>query len=81
MHTPEIKERFVELRGKGWSLARICQHLSLSKTTCIRWQEEFHNLIEELREYHLDEINEKVFHTYEEETTRLASIVNQLHHV
>jgi transposase-like protein len=48
MHAQQTKERFIELRGRGWSLARLSQELALSKSTCIRWQKEFRSLIENL---------------------------------
>ncbi len=37
----EEKSRFIELRAKGYSLARIASELGVSKQTLINWQKEF----------------------------------------
>lgn len=40
MKDQETKERFVELRAKGWSFDRIARELKVSKQTLINWSRE-----------------------------------------
>jgi len=37
MKTRETKARFIELRAKGFSLAKIAEEISVSKPTLIKW--------------------------------------------
>ncbi len=37
MHTPEIRQKFVERRAQGWSLVRISSELGVSRSTLIEW--------------------------------------------
>jgi hypothetical protein len=36
-----VKERFVELRARGWSFNRIAKELKVSKQSLINWSREF----------------------------------------
>ena len=37
MHTPEIRQKFVERRAQGWSFVRIASELGVAKSTLIEW--------------------------------------------
>jgi transcriptional regulator with XRE-family HTH domain len=59
--TIEDKQKFIELRAKGYSYAKIAEQINVSKPTLIQWSQEdatFRN-INNLRALHLDELQEK----------------------
>ena len=37
MHSPEVRQKFVERRAQGWSLVRISSELGVSRSTLIEW--------------------------------------------
>jgi transcriptional regulator len=61
MKDQETKNRFVELRAKGWSYDRIAQELKTTKQTLISWSKELSLIIENLRAIELETIQEKYF--------------------
>jgi transposase-like protein len=49
MKEQETKQKFVELRAKGVSFARIAEQLGVAKSTLINWSREHQHLIQNLR--------------------------------
>jgi len=45
MLSKDKKEKFIELRAKGYSFDRIVKEIEVSKPTLIKWQTEFQNEI------------------------------------
>ena len=45
METTELKERFIELRAKGWSFDRIAKELGKAKQTLIDWSKDLQDEI------------------------------------
>lgn len=45
----ELVARFIELRGQGWSFARIAAELQVSKPTLINWSRQHQHAIRNLR--------------------------------
>ncbi len=45
MHTNETKDRFIELRAQGLSLAKIASDLGVSKRTLVDWNHEFRGFL------------------------------------
>jgi hypothetical protein len=78
MHTQDTKDRFIELRVRGWSLARIAAEIGVTPRTCIAWQKQFKTDIEDLQTAHREALEERIFNTHEEEMTRLASLLNSV---
>jgi hypothetical protein len=37
MHTPEVRQKFIERRAQGWSLTRIASELDVAKSTLVDW--------------------------------------------
>lgn len=54
MKTIEEKEKFIQLRAKGFSFDRIAEELEVSKPTLLKWNGEF-----------LEEVQEAQFHEYD----------------
>ncbi len=63
MKDEETKSRFVELRAKGWSYARIAKAIDVSKPTLISWAKELKGVIANLRAIELEALQEEYFIT------------------
>lgn len=55
----KTKERFVELRAQGLSYAKIAQELGVSKPTLIKWSQELHEDINNLKVIEMEALLEK----------------------
>jgi IS30 family transposase len=61
METTEQKERFIELRAKGYSFDRIAQELGKAKQTLIDWSKELQEEIANLKALELEALYEKYY--------------------
>ena len=59
MKDTETKQRFVELRGQGWSFDRIAKELKTSKQTLLNWSREFNVEIANFKAMQLDLLQEQ----------------------
>ena len=59
METLDTKERFIELRAKGWSFDKIAQELGKAKQTLIDWSKELEEEIANLKAIELEALYEK----------------------
>jgi transcriptional regulator with XRE-family HTH domain len=59
MKDDETKERYLELRAQGLTLAAIAEKLSVSKTTLVNWQRNFEEEIDNLRALELEAMYDK----------------------
>ena len=59
METLDTKERFIELRAKGWSFDKIAQELGKAKQTLIDWSKELEDEIANLKALELEALYEK----------------------
>lgn len=59
MVSNEVKEKFVELRAKGLSFAKIADELSVSKPTLINWSQELKDDISNMETIQRDSFYEK----------------------
>jgi len=55
----ETKERFIELRAKGWSFDKIAKELGKAKQTLINWSKELEDEITNLKALELEALYEK----------------------
>lgn len=55
----ETKERFIELRAKGWSFDKIAKELDRAKQTLINWSKELEDEIANLKALELEALYEK----------------------
>jgi len=65
MKDQETKNRFIELRARGWSFDKIAKELKVAKQTLIDWSQEFQEEITNLKAIELEALQEKFFLTKE----------------
>ena len=78
MHDIETKNQFLELRAKGWSLARIAERLKVAQRTLVDWNRQEHEQIRTLRAVELEALHEKILATHEQELTRLKQELDRV---
>ena len=61
METVNVKQRFVELRAKGYSYDKIAKELKKAKQTLIDWGTELQEEIANLKAMELEELYNKYF--------------------
>ena len=81
MHLNETKDKFIELRAKGWSYGRIAEHLNISKGTAHTWAAQFSHDIQTRRAIELEAIQERVLTSYEQDLTYLAEELKRVQQV
>ena len=81
MHPHETKDKFIELRAKGWSYHRIAEHLNISKSTAHLWGTEFALEIQKLRAIELEAIQERVLASYEQDLSWLGNELKRVQQV
>jgi hypothetical protein len=59
MELLETKERFIELRAKGWSFDKIAKEIGKAKQTLIDWSKELEDEIANLKALELEALYEK----------------------
>jgi hypothetical protein len=60
MHTPEIRQKFVERRAQGWSYARIGTELGVAKSTLVEWSRQLRFELQNRRALELDDLQERL---------------------
>ncbi len=78
MHGTDTKSQFIELRAKGWSLARIAAQLNVGKRTLVDWNGQARKEISALHAVELEALQEKILATHEQELTRLTRHLQRL---
>jgi hypothetical protein len=61
METIDIKEKFIELRAKGYSFDRIAKELNKSKQTLLEWNSELKEEIANCKAMELEALQEKFY--------------------
>lgn len=61
MKTTEIKHKFIVLRAKGLSFAKISKKMKISRQTLIDWNKIFESEIANLKSMELEELNVKFY--------------------
>ena len=59
MELLQTKERFIELRAKGWSFDKIAKEMGKAKQTLIDWSKELQDEIANLKALELETVYEK----------------------
>jgi len=78
MHPTDTKSRFIELRAKGWSLARIAAHLDVAKRTLVDWNQHSQTEIRTLKAVELEALQEKLLASHEAELTQLNNHLQRI---
>lgn len=60
-YNSQDKERFIELRAKGWSFDKIAKELGKAKQTLINWSKELQDEIANLKALELEALYEKYY--------------------
>ena len=72
MHTPETRQKFVELSAKDWSLLRIAGELGVARSTLIEWSRQLRFDIQNQRALELDDLRNKLLGPRQKRATELA---------
>ena len=78
MPSTDTQSQLIELRAKGWSLARIAAHINVCPRTLVDWNRQSQTEIRALRGVELEALQEKILATHELELTRLTQHLQRL---
>jgi len=78
METIEQKERFIEMRAKGYSFDRIAKELGKAKQTLIDWSKELQEEIANLKALELEALYEKYYLLKETRLQTFGEMLNKI---
>lgn len=78
METLSTKQRFIELRAKGWSFDKIAKELNKAKQTLINWSKEYKEEIANLKALELEVIYEKHYLLKENRLNSFGAILSKI---
>jgi hypothetical protein len=78
MELLEIKERFIELRAKGWSFDKIARETGKAKQTLIDWSKELQDEIANRKALELEVLYEKYYLLKEAKIQKYGSILSKI---
>jgi transposase len=78
MKDQETQQKFVDLRARGRSFARIAEELQVSKRTLIEWSRKFQFEIRNQRAIELEALRERYLATREEQARQLGERLREV---
>ena len=72
MHSPETRQKFVERRADGWTLARISTELGVARSTLIEWSRQLRFEIQNRRAVELEAVQERLLGTRAQRANQLS---------
>jgi transposase len=78
MYDTDTRAKFIELRAKGWSMARIAKRLKVSVRTLIDWNRKEKEAIKSLRAIELEALHEKILASHEHELRTLKANLDRI---
>jgi len=78
MELIDTKQRFIELRAKGWSFDKIAKELGKAKQTLIDWSKELKDEIANLKALELEALYEKYYLLKENRLQTFGGLLNKL---
>ena len=78
METIELKERFIELRAKGWSFDKTAKELGKAKQTLIDWSKELQDEIANRRALELEALYETYYLLKEAKIKKYGTILSKI---
>lgn len=78
METNEKKEKFIQLRAKGYSFDKIAKKLQMSKQTLIDWNKELEEEISNFKAMELELLYEKYYLTREQRIQTFGQMLSRL---
>lgn len=74
----EDKEKFIELRAKGWTFDKIAKELHRRKATLIDWSKELESEIANRKAIELEVLYEKHYLLKEQRIEKLGNLLNKI---
>lgn len=74
----EVKEKFIELRAKGWTFDKIAKELHKRKATLIDWSKELESEIANRKAIELEVLYEKHYLLKEQRIEILGNLLNKI---
>jgi hypothetical protein len=78
MESIETKERFIELRAKGWSFDRIAKELGKAKQTLIDWSKELQDEVANRKALELEALYETYYLLKENRLQTFGGLLNKI---
>lgn len=78
MELLETKERFIELRAKGWSFDKIAKELGKAKQTLIDWSKELQDEIANRKALELEALYESYYLLKEAKIKKYGTILSKI---
>lgn len=78
MELLETKERFIELRAKGWSFDKIAKELGKAKQTLIDWSKELQDEIANRKALELEALYENYYLLKEAKIKKYGAILSKI---
>lgn len=78
METTELKERFIELRAKGWSFDKIAKEIGKAKQTLIDWSKELQEEIANKKALELEALYENYYLLKENRLQTFGAMITKI---
>ena len=78
MKPTELKQDFIRLRAEGRSYSYIAERLHISKSTCVKWEQDFASEIDELKRAELTELYESYHMSKQARIRELGEVLNKI---
>lgn len=78
MESIETKERFIELRAKGWSFDKIAKELGKAKQTLIDWSKELQDEVANRKALELEALYETYYLLKENRLQTFGGLLNKI---
>lgn len=78
METTEVKEKFIELRAKGYSFDKIAKELGRAKQTLIDWSRELQDEIANYKAMELEVLYEKYYLLKKDRLKSFAEVLQKI---
>ena len=78
MESNELKERFIELRAKGWSFDKIAKELGKAKQTLIDWGKELQDEIANRKALELEALYESYYLMRENRLQTFGAMITKI---
>lgn len=78
MHSTDTKSQFLELRGKGWSLARISKQIDVSVRTLVDWNRQHRDELRMMRAIEIEALQEKLMASHEQELLAHTELLKRI---
>jgi hypothetical protein len=78
MHSTDTKSMFLELRGKGWSLARISKQINVSVRSLVDWNQQHRDELRIMPAIEIEALQEKLMASREQELLAHTELLKRM---